>query len=67
MSNLSCQCQYSYGCLRKCRRCNIRQDADTIKVHIFECPIPPERESALAVIFELQMPIEIRNYRDIIW
>ncbi|CAF3726694.1 unnamed protein product [Rotaria sordida] len=29
--------------------------------------MPLARESALTVIFELQMPIEIRCYRDIIW
>ncbi|CAF4777168.1 unnamed protein product [Rotaria sp. Silwood2] len=38
-----------------------------MKVEIYECPIPSRRESALAVIFELQMPIEIRCYRDILW
>ena len=26
-----------------------------------------KHQSALAVIFELQMPIEIRFYRDILW
>ena len=30
-------------------------------------PIPSKYDSALAVIFELQMPIEVRCYREIIW
>ncbi|CAF2881824.1 unnamed protein product [Rotaria sp. Silwood2] len=36
-------------------------------MRIYECPLPSDEASALAVIFELQMPIEIRCYRDILW
>jgi len=50
-----------------CQRCTIIQEAHAIKVHIYECPIPSKQESALAVVFELQMPIEFRCYRDILW
>jgi hypothetical protein len=64
---LSCTCHYKYGYLTTCNRCQIKKEADSIQVHIYECPLPDGRESALAVIFELQMPIEIRSYRDIVW
>ncbi|CAF4500759.1 unnamed protein product [Rotaria sp. Silwood2] len=50
-----------------CYRCRIRNQADSIQVHIYECPLPSNRDSAFAVIFELQMPIEIRSYHDIVW
>jgi len=49
------------------KQCRIEQQANNIEVNISECPIPSRQESALAVIFELRMPIEIRSYRDIIW
>ena len=69
----TCQCTYSYDKYNrrsthiKCDRCRIYDQAQSIKVDIYECPLPTRRESALAVIFELQMPIEIRSYRDAIW
>ena len=50
-----------------CCRCKTLKKAKNIKVQVFECPMPLRCESALAVIFELQMPIEIRCYREIIW
>ncbi|CAF1024726.1 unnamed protein product [Adineta steineri] len=59
-----CTC---YGDDRQCHRCRIQQRADNIKVDIYECPIPTKETSALAVIFELRMPKEIRYYRDVIW
>ncbi|CAF1308827.1 unnamed protein product [Adineta steineri] len=52
---------------KKCPRCKILKQANAIQVKIFECPMPLKCESALAVIFELQMPIEIRCYREILW
>ncbi|CAM4959090.1 unnamed protein product [Rotaria socialis] len=52
---------------KKCKRCKTQKQAKKIQVKIYECPMPLARESALAVIFELQMPIEIRCYRDIVW
>ncbi|UJR11152.1 hypothetical protein I4U23_015333 [Adineta vaga] len=51
----------------ECHRCKLSREANKIKVKVFECPIPIEQESALAVMFELQMPVEIRCYRDILW
>ncbi|CAF4139451.1 unnamed protein product, partial [Rotaria sordida] len=51
----------------KCVRCKTIEKAGNIKVDIYECPIPTRQESALAVIFGLQMPIEIRCYREILW
>ncbi|CAF4951884.1 unnamed protein product, partial [Rotaria socialis] len=61
-----CTC---YGELysNQCRRCRIEQQADSIGVSIYECPIPSKRASALAVMFELRMPIEVRCYRDVVW
>ncbi|CAF1027813.1 unnamed protein product [Adineta steineri] len=50
-----------------CARCKILAEANKIRVQVFECPIPSKLESALAMIFELQMPIEIRCYRDVLW
>ncbi|CAF1334201.1 unnamed protein product [Rotaria sordida] len=68
ISGRSCQCYYNeYNYIETCYRCRIQQQANDIQVHIYECPLPLKQERALAVIFELQMPIEIRNYRDIIW
>ncbi|CAF0982554.1 unnamed protein product [Rotaria sordida] len=64
---MSCSCSYKYGYHRQCHRCTIEEQAMNVKVHIYECPLPSKREQALAVIFELQMPLEIRNYRDTIW
>ncbi|CAF0949279.1 unnamed protein product [Adineta steineri] len=63
---LICECETEYP-YKKCDRCKMVQKANNMKVEIYECPIPSRRESALAVIFELQMPIEIRCYRDILW
>ncbi|CAF1340953.1 unnamed protein product [Rotaria sp. Silwood1] len=67
--DLSCSCGYDYDhrYYRTCDKCQIKQEAQSIKVEIYECPLPSKHEQALAVIFELQMPIEIRSYRDIIW
>ncbi|CAF4113732.1 unnamed protein product [Rotaria sp. Silwood2] len=61
-----CMC---YGVLdsRQCRRCRIEQQANNIQVSIYECPVPSQRASALAVMFELRMPIEVRCYRDVLW
>ncbi|CAF4349773.1 unnamed protein product [Rotaria sp. Silwood2] len=65
---LKCECESDVNIYyKKCDRCNFERAANNIKVDIYECPIPSERESALAVIFELQMPNEIRCYRDILW
>ncbi|CAF3980773.1 unnamed protein product, partial [Didymodactylos carnosus] len=64
--DLNCECKLNLYC-RKCDRCTTIKEANNIKVHIYECPVPSRRESALAVIFELQMPNEIRCYRDILW
>ncbi|CAF4312945.1 unnamed protein product, partial [Adineta steineri] len=65
-NELICECKTEHP-YTKCDRCKIIQKANSIKVEIYECPIPSIRESALAVIFELQMPVEIRCYRDILW
>ncbi|CAF4475702.1 unnamed protein product, partial [Rotaria socialis] len=51
-----------------CDKCkNNQQKANSIKVDACEYPLPSKREGELAVIFELQMPTEIRCYRDVIW
>ncbi|CAM4883176.1 unnamed protein product [Rotaria socialis] len=63
---LKCECEL-VRFAPKCDKCTIMKQANNIKVHIYESPIPSQRESALAVIFELQMPSEIRCYRDILW
>ncbi len=65
--NLKCECDPDLLYYQKCERCKTIKEADNIKVHIYESPLPTRRESALAVIFELQMPTEIRCYRDILW
>ncbi|CAF1097430.1 unnamed protein product [Adineta steineri] len=66
--NLSCTCEHLCNrVFSLCDKCRIKRQADSISVEIFECPMPSAQESALAVIFELQMPIEIRCYRDILW
>ncbi|CAF4731740.1 unnamed protein product, partial [Rotaria sp. Silwood2] len=67
IKGLPCTCTYKHGYYQTCHSCCTRKQAENIRVHIYECPLPKNRESALAVIFELQMPIEIRYYRDIIW
>jgi hypothetical protein len=64
--NLKCECDPDFP-YRKCEQCTTYKVAKNIKVSIYECPIPDRRESALAVIFELQMPNEFRSYRDILW
>ncbi|CAM4824603.1 unnamed protein product [Rotaria magnacalcarata] len=67
---LSCECTVDYFPYKRneiCKRCKIRSQANGIKVHIYECPIPSKNESALAVMFELQMPSEIRCYREVLW
>ncbi|CAF2569715.1 unnamed protein product [Rotaria sp. Silwood2] len=65
--DLKCECDELTFFYKKCDQCTIRKEANNIKVNIYECPIPSRRESALAVMFELQMPKEIRCYRDILW
>ncbi|CAF0948665.1 unnamed protein product, partial [Didymodactylos carnosus] len=65
-SRFECECRiYRYN--RQCDLCSILKQANNIQVHIYECPVPSSHESSLAVIFELQMPIEMRCYRDIVW
>ncbi|CAF1184609.1 unnamed protein product [Rotaria sp. Silwood1] len=75
-NKLTCECVYDTFwrkrrrvryLIKKCVRCETIEEAQSIKVNIYECPIPSKQESAFAVIFELQMPIEIRCYRDILW
>ena len=66
VQNLKCECDPDFP-FRDCERCTTYDEAKNIKVSIYECPIPAIRESALAVIFELQMPNEFRSYRDILW
>jgi hypothetical protein len=67
-NSVQCECHlYRRRKQRRCPKCKIKIEAENIKVLIYECPIPSKRYSALAVIFELQMPIEIRCYREIIW
>ncbi|CAF0995068.1 unnamed protein product [Adineta steineri] len=73
IKDLPCECEYNYSrrgnryLAIQCERCRINEEAKNIQVSCCECPLPSKDESALAVIFELQMPIEIRHYRDIIW
>ena len=67
VKNLSCK-ETNGKCNRNdCQRCATLTEAKNIQVKIFECPIPTAFHHAMAVIFELQMPIEIRCYRDILW
>ena len=63
ISGLECSCTDD----RLCKRCQLEQQANKIDVDIYESPIPSKPASALAVMFELRMPIEIRCYRDILW
>ncbi|CAF4331847.1 unnamed protein product [Rotaria sp. Silwood2] len=67
---VSCSCErvygYRYHCIT-CSRCHTMNEANRIQVKIFESPLPSEDTDAYAVIFELQMPIEFRSYRDIVW
>ncbi|UJR12234.1 hypothetical protein I4U23_016411 [Adineta vaga] len=67
VNRTSCHHNQSGRSKKSCTRCKTLKSANNIRVQIFECPIPTSNESALAMIFELQMPIEIRCYRDILW
>ncbi|CAF3852881.1 unnamed protein product [Rotaria sordida] len=71
IKNLSCACTYGGSRRRryhiKCQKCINQEEVNNIKVETYESPLPLERESTFAVIFELQMPVEIRSYRDVIW
>ncbi|CAF1128844.1 unnamed protein product [Adineta ricciae] len=65
---LSCSCRHSLSYMQiLCKKCSTQEQADNITVDVFECPIPEADVDAQAVIFELQMPIEIRSYRDVLW
>ena len=66
VNNLICECD-RFRYIRTCQKCSKKAEANRIVVSIYEYPIPSKRSSALAVIFELQMPIEIRCYREILW
>ncbi|CAF3964773.1 unnamed protein product [Adineta steineri] len=66
IKNQPCKCRDDSHS-KQCVRYKTVEKAKQMKVSIFESPLPLQHESALAVIFELQMPIEIRCYRDIIW
>ena len=65
---VSCSCTWDvwYG-KQTCSRCLTEKEASSIQVKIFEAPLPSESHLAHAVIFELQMPIEIRSYREVFW
>ncbi|CAF1629571.1 unnamed protein product, partial [Adineta ricciae] len=65
-NRLECECELLIS-FQKCRRCTTITQANNMKLDIYECPISYERKSALAVMFELQMPSEFRCYRDILW
>ena len=74
-NQLQCECTYVHSFFRgrhrehwqKCERCKMMASARNIRVDIYECPIPSNEQSALAVVFELQMPTEFRCYREILW
>ncbi|CAF4209199.1 unnamed protein product [Rotaria sp. Silwood2] len=65
----SSSCKYTNNrhTSKRCQRCKTLKQASKIQVKIYECPMPLEHESALVIIFELQMTIEITCYRDTIW
>ena len=63
---LQCECS-TYRYQRMCERCSLVDRANEIRVQIFECPIPSDHSGALAVVFELQTPVEIRCFREIVW
>ena len=67
IKDLTCTCTNTHRHRQICQRCTIYNQANNIKVEIYESPLPSERESVFAVMFELRMPIEIRSYRDVIW
>jgi hypothetical protein len=50
---------------RLCRKCNLRQTADALRVPIFEWPLPEDDILSKAVVFELQLPEPFGLWRDV--
>ena len=48
-----------------CEKCAIKQKAEAIKIAPHEWPLPRNEHWAKAVVFELDMPVDLREWRDI--
>lgn len=52
---------------RKCRKCNMKKDANSIEIAKHEWPLPKDEAQCKAVVFELQPPEELIFWRDSTW
>ncbi|KAL0769500.1 hypothetical protein CaCOL14_008808 [Colletotrichum acutatum] len=52
---------------RNCSRCSMMEKAQSMRINIFEDPLPSDPVIARAVIFELVCPKEYAAYRDTTW
>ncbi|KAK1447923.1 hypothetical protein CMEL01_09762 [Colletotrichum melonis] len=52
---------------RNCARCSMMEKAQSMRINIFEDPLPSDPVVARAVIFELVCPKEFAAYRDTTW
>ncbi|KAG1773742.1 hypothetical protein EV702DRAFT_1129048, partial [Suillus placidus] len=48
---------------RSCRRCEKRQERDSLSVEVYEWPLPDSVYDAAAVVFELSAPIAFKMWR----
>jgi hypothetical protein len=50
---------------RYCNRCDLKNQADGLNIHIYEWPLPSEEATAKAIVFELKIPQSYRIWRDL--
>ena len=49
---------------RYCSRCSLKNQADSIDIHIYEWPVSPQKSVAKAIVFELKIPESFSAWRD---
>lgn len=66
---LTCKCTFSRGgsVVQQCQRCSKKTRRDEMKIRTFENFLPDDHPTAMAVVFELDIPRCIAIYRTVTW
>ena len=48
----------------RCQKCQLKRDAENMRVSVYEWPLPADHNLCNAVVFELLMPLELCTLRD---
>ncbi|KAH9906006.1 hypothetical protein F4778DRAFT_802433, partial [Xylariomycetidae sp. FL2044] len=67
-SNQECQCSPNHASGRRsrafCQRCQLEDEADSLRIKCFEWPLPEDDLQAKATVFELLLPRDFGHWRD---